>query len=408
MDRKLFQFSFLDHLQRYSLALPPAAASVWVHGETVQQFESAENVISELVADNPQMRLVLTSASPATLAFLRQWHPGEQAVPLPWGPVTSRFIGKLNPHLLVLLDGGRSFGQQTLAEARRSGVPVAVMGEPALHNGSEAAVPAGLVFRDPDQSPEHVLKTLRPLVPPVARVPVADAWLTGTLRDRVGQSRLWRIASRPLTGRRIDDWETLRERLKHPRTVLCLGNGPSSENPRLEGLPHDCLMRVNWRWRDRGLLTHPQVVFVGDAATIHRASRCIYGFWNRSIESAMLLRHLVVRGPRRMEFVTLERLLPLIGERTWPARPSNGALMIVTAAGLAPERLIISGIDLFQHPAGPYPGGSVTANKYSRAHSRDVELALIDLALRNYQGEVIILSDILRDSLTQYREMRNG
>ena len=109
-----------------------------------------------------------------------------------------------------------------------------------------------------------------------------------------------------------------------------------------------------------------------------------------------------------MEFVTLERLLPLIGERTWPARPSNGALMIVTAAGLAPERLIISGIDLFQHPAGPYPGGSVTANKYSRAHSRDVELALIDLALRNYQGEVIILSDILRDSLTQYREMRNG
>jgi hypothetical protein len=369
---------------------------------------SAEDVISELVADNPQMRLVLTSALPATLTFLRQWLPGEQAGPPPWGPITRRYMSKVNPRLIVVLDGGRSFGPEALSEARRLGVPVAVIGEPALHNGLQEAAPAHLVFRGPDQSPEHVVKTLRPLVPSANRAPVDNAWLTGTLRDRIGQSRLWRSVSRLLTRRRIDDWEALRQRLDHPRTVLCLGNGPSSEDPRLERLPHDCLIRVNWRWRDRGLLAHPQIVFVGDAATMHRAPSCIYGFWNGSIESAMLLRHLMVRGPSRMEYITTERLSPLVRDRAWPARPSNGALMIVTAAGLAPERLIISGIDLFQHPAGPYPGGSVAANKYSRVHSRDVELALIDLALRNYQGEVVILSDILRDSLTQYRETRNG
>ena len=314
---------------------------------------------------------------------------------------------KVNPRLIVLLDGGRSFGRKALSEAHRAGVQVAVMGEPSLDSGLEAAEPGNLVFCGPDEAPECVLKTLRPLLPPVARVPVAEAWLKGTLRDRIGQSRLWRSASRWWATRRIDDWETLRERLGRPRAVLCLGNGPSSEDTRLAELAHDCLMRVNWRWRGRGLLARPQMVFVGDATTVQKVPPCVYGFWNRPIESAMLLRHLVTQGPRRMEYITLERLSPLIGGRMWPARPSNGALMIVTAAGLAPERLIIGGMDLFQHPEGRYPGDRLSRNEYARAHSRDVELALIHLALRDYQGEVVILSDILRESLARYREAKD-
>jgi hypothetical protein len=166
-------------------------------------------------------------------------------------------------------------------------------------------------------------------------------------------------------------------------------------------------MRVNWRWLDRGMLTQPQVVFVGDAATIHRVPPCIFGLWNKPIESAMLLRHLVTQGPRRMEYITIERLSPLIGDRTWPARPSNGALMIVAAAGIAPERLIISGMDLFQHAAGRYPGDTVSTNAYTRVHHRDTDLALIDAALRDYTGELVILSDILREALARLRETRS-
>ncbi len=235
---------------------------------------------------------------------------------------------------------------------------------------------------------------------------VSRAWLKGTLRDRVGQSRLWSTASRWWRTRRIDDWDALRRRLGCPRVVLCLGNGPSSEDPRLSELAHDCLIRVNWRWRKRGPLTRPDMVFVGDAATIYKVPKCVFGFWNRSIESAMLLRHLVTRGPGRMEYVTLERLSLLIGDRVWPARPTNGALMIVAAAGLLPQRLIISGMDPFRHPQGTYPGDTLTPNRYARAHSVDVDLAIIDLALRDYPGEVVILSDILRESLAQYRHER--
>ena len=105
-----------------------------------------------------------------------------------------------------------------------------------------------------------------------------------------------------------------------------------------------------------------------------------------------------------MEYITLERLSPLIGERPWPARPSNGALMIVTAAGLAPERLVIGGIDLFRHSQGRYPGDKLSWNDYARVHSRDMQCARIDLALRNYRGELFILSDILRESLARHRE----
>lgn len=404
LNRTSRQFGLLDLLQRYALALPPAAASVWVHGETRSQFQAAGDVISGLVAGAPQVRLVLTSALPETVAFLRRWLPGEQTGAMPWGFVAGRYIRKLNPRLIVLLDGGRSFRREPLAEARRSGARVALLGEPALKGGPEPAAPGDLVFRGADNMPELVLEALRPLVPSVAPVPMADAWLRGTWRDRIGQSRLWRAASRPLTGRRIDDWETLRERLGRPRSVLCLGNGPSSEDPRLAGLSHDCLMRVNWRWLERGLLTRPQAVFVGDAATIHRAPRCIFGFWNKSIESAMLLRHLVTHGPRRMEYITVERMSPLVGDRTWAARPSNGALMIVAAAGLAPERLIIGGMDLFQHAEGRYPGDKLSTNAYTRVHHRDTDLALIDLALRDYRGELVILSDILRESLARRRD----
>lgn len=61
-------------------------------------------------------------------------------------------------------------------------------------------------------------------------------------------------------------------------------------------------------------------------------------------------------------------------------------------------------MDLFQHPEGRYPWDRRSRNEYARAHNRDVELALIDLAQRGYPGELVILSDILRESLARYQE----
>jgi hypothetical protein len=70
--------------------------------------------------------------------------------------------------------------------------------------------------------------------------------------------------------------------------------------------------------------------------------------------------------------------------------------MLATAVALRPKRLIVAGIDLFQHPQGSYPGDSRTPNAYSPGHSRDKELAFILQLLGRYRGELVILSEVLR------------
>jgi 3-deoxy-D-manno-octulosonic-acid transferase len=227
----------------------------------------------------------------------------------------------------------------------------------------------------------------------------AQDWRVPTLRDKGSSNWVWRsIASAFMTGR-IDSLDDLNAQLGHPRSVLCLGNGPSSEDPRLAGVEHQCLIRVNWRWKLRGFLANPQMVFVGDPDTVHKVKHVVFGFWTTSIEYGMLLRHLLTRGPAPMKYFTIERMPSVVLNRTWPARPTNGALMIATAAALAPERLIIGGVDLYQNPDGRYPGDLLANNQYARSHSRDMELELIRAALANYRGELIIMSDLLRSAL---------
>ena len=101
-----------------------------------------------------------------------------------------------------------------------------------------------------------------------------------------------------------------------------------------------------------------------------------------------------------MEYITLERMSPIIQDPNWCARPSNGALMVVAGAALQPKRLVIAGIDLFLHPDGRYPGDIRSNNQYAQTHRRDVDVAIIHRALQGYHGELIILSDSLRDSLS--------
>jgi hypothetical protein len=79
--------------------------------------------------------------------------------------------------------------------------------------------------------------------------------------------------------------------------------------------------------------------------------------------------------------------------------PTNGALMIATAAALQPKHLAIAGMDLYRHPQGRYPSDSAAADGYSRQHSRALDLALIRSALAAYEGEVVVVGEALRRAL---------
>jgi hypothetical protein len=79
--------------------------------------------------------------------------------------------------------------------------------------------------------------------------------------------------------------------------------------------------------------------------------------------------------------------------------------MIAVAVALKPQRLIVAGIDLFQHPDGTYPGDRSTPNAFSPAHDRDAELSFILGLLNDFQGEIYIVGDILK---TAYNRSKSG
>ncbi len=204
----------------------------------------------------------------------------------------------------------------------------------------------------------------------------------------------------------LTTWEAFRERIGAHRSILCLGNGPTSELPELAQVEHDLLFRVNCRWKDRGLLTEPNVVFVGNSETIRVLTGPIVFILNR-VQGRL---RVFENSQPFLRTTPLEYFVPDAENCPWfakdeadelQARPSNGALMIATAAALQPEAITIAGIDLFSHPDGRYPGDLQGANTYSHCHNPSMELLVIERALLNYRGRLHILSPILREALLE-------
>ena len=111
--------------------------------------------------------------------------------------------------------------------------------------------------------------------------------LTGTL----GRTRAHVAGMRCITS-----WDELRSRLGEPKTLLCLGNGPSSEGSGLDRVGFDCLFRVNWIWNDRSVHRDPNVVFTADLDAPSGPSVPIICFPTREDANRILASY--VRPPR--------------------------------------------------------------------------------------------------------------
>jgi len=107
---------------------------------------------------------------------------------------------------------------------------------------------------------------------------------------------------------------------------------------------------------------------------------------------------------RRTEFFNVNDMAPSLAAFAWGhLRPTNGASMLATASALNPEKLIVAGIDLFQHPEGSYPGDPATPNAYSPGHSRQTELDYIMQLFAGFRGELVIVGDILVEAWLQFK-----
>ncbi len=247
---------------------------------------------------------------------------------------------------------------------------------------------------------DHTLRALDSLLPPPCATTRGNEgwWLYGPV-PRFSRTMIGRGLARLLSRTRLSDLSRLRDHLGHPRSILCLGNGPSSEDPALKDIAYDCLIRANARWRHRGLFDHPDLIVVGDFDTLAHLPGQVFVYRDRACEIAAVLRGILHFGRVSRHGIALDDLPTCLRGMTLDGIPSSGALMVALASALQPERLTIAGIDLFSDQRGRYPGDPVGVNAYAQAHSREVDLAVIKCALNGFSGELVIVGDVLRHVL---------
>jgi hypothetical protein len=363
--------------RRAGLYLNRSRRSIWIHAGSIAAFEALAPLVRALRPQVEIDRFLFTAADPEICEWLRRRYPNDNALPLPFAvrPLARHFLAQLRPALLLQIGPAPELAGALLEEVRGAGVIVLV--------------------RDEVPTPGE----LAPWLERLPREPLADP--TAPRRSaRLAASRLGTAIAERLASGRIGDWATLRERLGRPRSILCLGNGPSAEDPAVLRAEHDCLLRVNWRWRDRGVLDRPAMVFVGDMRTTLELGRCVFGFRDVAWEREILLRHAIL-GLRLapLEHFTLERVPSTLPAAAAGPRPTNGAVMIATAAALGAERVTIAGVDLYRDPRGRYPWDAVGDNAFPQMHRDELEVETIRRALEMHGGETIILSEPLRRAL---------
>jgi hypothetical protein len=369
--------SFRSVLRRAGFALPALGRSLWVIAPDAAEVERAYKLLDAVLERRPGYLMVLSLPLGRDAERLIRLYEREVVLPLPLGLAAARYGERINPALAVLLGRAspwRSRWQKRLAALN---FPLTIL-DPADDAAMEHL--AGLL---PRLAPTRELRESLRRPSPLARLALGSI------------GRRW---TAQFARRQIHDWDSLAQCLGQPQRILCLGNGPSSEDIDLQAYAGDTLFRVNWRWRQRGQLVSPQLVFVGDPRTPSRLAVPIYGFRSREEANYVLWRQRFRLRPQPFRFFVFDEM-PGAGSQAWPARPTNGAIMVATAAALRPQRLVIAGIDLYSHPAGRYPGGSDAHDGYNRVHDRDVEIEMIRQALAGFAGEVRVLSPILAAAL---------
>jgi hypothetical protein len=419
--------------------------TVWLHAADGATLADARPLVSVLQRRHPRQQFVLTVSDPAARPALARDYPDGIVLPPPWplAACAKRYLNRLNVRLLILLGSIEDIDGSVIRAAGKRGVPIVVAGDRSGPLSPVAVarlaaidhffVPEGPIadaLRAAGVSPEHITR-LAPSLEPSAAVESVAAGLSpllgrdlkrlrsktyafrGSLEKALMASldRSWGRGILSARLARIDDLAALRRELGHPRSILCLGNGPSSEDPRLLDITHDALFRVNDMWLTRGFLNEPDMIFTGSRKTLARIKRAIFGFQTVESEARLVRHHVFGLHLSRLRYATLERFPLFLYQEPWRAvRPTNGAAMLATAVALQPERLIVSGVDLFAHPQGSYPGDANTPNAYTPGHDPDTELQLLMLALQDFSGDLVILSEALEEAWREFqsRKMRTG
>ena len=406
----------------YRFGIPPKATArtLWVVGKDREAFESVAPLLALVSNEQPRLRTILSASDADVLRWLAKRFPDYPVYALPadqqW--LAGAYLRRSNVRAVIALEDVAPGGEALIRALERHAISLL-----ALTARVNAPVPVPRVV----DACEHRLRIVAAGAEAVSdgdgTLPVSREQAAAMLGEILGRdlkerratrgrgSSFWRAvvdhcASWPLSLRlrRYKDASQLNTALRRPETILCLGNGPSSEQPELLQERYDALFRVNHKWLERGFLSKPDVVFTGSRPAMVSLKRVIFGV--QSEHQARRLAAARVFNPAQAStgFFNVGDINPTSRDFEWGAlRPTNGATMIAAAVALQPRRLVVAGIDMFQHPEGSYPGDQSTPNAFSPAHTREAELAFLCAMFASFRGELIIYGDVLAGEWARHR-----
>jgi len=395
---------------RLGLPARETERTLWVIGDDRAGFEAFAPTIAAVSNRYDRLRVLLSARDAALRGWLAERFPSCRVLPMPNGIAVVSYLKRCDIRVAVFLAPVREAPRALIAGLRRRAITTVAVGDagdPPL-GPHLAAVCETQIEIDPTGAPQSPATGSRRMtidaavdllgemlardLKPLRRGRRGVGWIVSELT----RDARWRgLLSLRLV--RYDDLDALRTALRSPETILCLGNGPSSEDQTLDAIGYDALFRVNHGWQQRGRFTAPDVVFTGGKPSMRAVGPAIFGL--QTPDAAARFAALRTFNPlfRRSRFFDVHDMAPILRSFDWGVlRPTNGAAMLAVAVALQPARLIIAGIDLFRHQAGSYPGDITTPNAYSPGHSLESELAFLLVLLDGYVGELVIVSDALR------------
>ena len=408
---------------RIGLVRKERKRSLLLIGEDSAAFEALSGTIGLIGARDSRISLILSSADPHVLVWLRRRFPSLRILALPFSNRLSAglYLQRLKIRAAVFAESNkRSANRILLATLKQRAIGVVTVSargaahlpaDEPLRAASEAFVVVSNAGGKQSSSNGERYLTDVETVDMLAVMLGRDlkALREGNLLGRIAARMPLKMAAstrwRGAVGwrvRRFEDARELKERLGSPKIILCLGNGPSSEDPTLESMKFDVLFRVNHSWLKRNGLAKPGVVFTGGQPTMKAVSGSIFGLPTSDAGERLMLARGYNPLMGRTEFFNVNDVADSLKQFDWGhLRPTNGACMLATAIALNPEKLIVAGIDLFQHSEGSYPGDATTPNAYSPGHSRETELDFILRLFSGFKGEIVIVGEILQAAWRQ-------
>ncbi len=426
-------------LQRLGIIKRALAPGLLFYGSDKGAFEAIAPLLDQLSKADQRLSVFLCTQNIDLGPWLEQTFPSIKWLPAPFGfgLAAMLFVRRLRLRTVVLLEEEKFPNTTFLTHLKKRSTSIVLMsGRGVAHlkpRDSEGSSAGLLMAVDKETNIEAPADGRLKIIP--SSQGFFDQAAAKSAKERLivlsGENNKWtnrkdrpirRMVARWLH-RRLDDpvfarrcqrfvqrfgsIDQVRRQLGNPDTILCLGNGPSSEDPRLGETSYDAMFRVNHSWKQRPVLTDPEVVFTGGYSTMRAVNPPMFGLQHETGELTLLSAKGLWVFLHRLTYFSVERLGPYLDEFDWGEhRPTNGAAMIAMATAMQPKRLIIAGVDLFRHPDGSYPGDKTTPNAYTPAHSSDKELSFLCHCLDRFNGEVVIFGEILDREWRHHLERR--